>query len=684
MAEAIRWLHLTDLHMGMGGQKWLWPMMKERFHEDLKKIHSDAGPWDLVLFTGDLVQKGSEEEYKKLDEAFGEIWSWFEEIGCRPELLAVPGNHDLVRPLGKKHKPTVAMLEKWHSSAAKVSMEFWDDEYPYQTLVRDAFANYTNWWNRTPHRPKTIRPGILPGDFSYTFEKGDLRLGIIGLNSTFLQLTDKRNYRERLVIEPRQCVEVTPNENHVEWAHAHQTCFLMTHQPMEWIHPIFRKAFHQEAMECFSLHLCGHQHETEVTQLLSGGGDHAPLQWVGRSLFGLEKALGSKINREHGYVAGGVLLEDGGAGIRFMPRRREEQGNSWGMVPDAKGVALSDDDRHTRVFSIRWRNQILPSIVTGSQLQVGNEVAVVGQAVAASSLGDVSDSVPVRSHEKADSFDTVVLRAKNITSAAMAEVWRNFQNDEEPYRSLRRALAVGDMPKAEAVRQIESMMMANILDVLGKLKHWLKQQDRIDGVTAIRKIVDALAATGMAPDLIAGARMSLNEPAAMQGNIRIAVPNWTDGHLSEVILSAIYDEPAIWAVDRYIDLDFSQIEFEDQVSDKTKFSIRKQFSLEVFGVVTRRAGEDESAYQKRLKERTGDHLIATLCQRLHDREPHHFLLDSSAHGVKKIMEADSPLWRFVVCLEQTPQGGGDDLVNDLLREMLTEIFAKLDALRDVR
>ena len=293
----------------------------------------------------------------------------------------------------------------------------------------------------------------------------------------------------------------------------------------------------------------------------------------------------------------------------------------------------------------------------------------------------VGDSPPIGQDAGDDALMTkTVLRAKNISSAAMAEVWRNFRSDEEPYRSLRRALTVGDMPKAEAVRQIESMMMENILDVLGKLMHWLKQQDRVDGVTAIRKIVDALAATGMQPDFIARARKSLNESSA----IRIAVPNWTDRHLSEVILSAIYDEPAIWAVDRYIDLDFSQIEFEDQVSDKTKSSIREQISQEVYGVVTRRAGEDESAFQKRREERTGAHLIATLRQRQSDREPHHFLLDSSARGVKKIMAADPSLWRFVMCLEQTPPGGSDNLVNDLLRGTLKEIFTKLDALRDVR
>ena len=93
MDDTIRWLHLTDLHVGMDEQDWLWPGMRKKFHLDLQKIRETAGPWDLVLFTGDLVQKGV--EYAKLEEIFGEIWGWFKDLDCEPKLLAVPGNHDL-------------------------------------------------------------------------------------------------------------------------------------------------------------------------------------------------------------------------------------------------------------------------------------------------------------------------------------------------------------------------------------------------------------------------------------------------------------------------------------------------------------------------------------------------------------------------------------------------------------
>jgi 3',5'-cyclic AMP phosphodiesterase CpdA len=57
--STFNWLHLTDLHLGMAGQKHLWPNIRDIFYDDLRKPHKQCGPWDAVLFTGDLVQRGS-------------------------------------------------------------------------------------------------------------------------------------------------------------------------------------------------------------------------------------------------------------------------------------------------------------------------------------------------------------------------------------------------------------------------------------------------------------------------------------------------------------------------------------------------------------------------------------------------------------------------------------------------
>jgi hypothetical protein len=62
---SISWLHLTDFHQGMQDQDWLWPNFRERFLLDLERICKECNSLDLVLFTGDLTQKGSIDEFNK-------------------------------------------------------------------------------------------------------------------------------------------------------------------------------------------------------------------------------------------------------------------------------------------------------------------------------------------------------------------------------------------------------------------------------------------------------------------------------------------------------------------------------------------------------------------------------------------------------------------------------------------
>jgi 3',5'-cyclic AMP phosphodiesterase CpdA len=89
---AFNWLHLSDLHLGMGGEAHLWPNIRDQFFEDLTELHKTCGPWDAVLFTGDFVQRGSKEEFDKLNELLDPLWVHLASLGPTPVLLAVPGN----------------------------------------------------------------------------------------------------------------------------------------------------------------------------------------------------------------------------------------------------------------------------------------------------------------------------------------------------------------------------------------------------------------------------------------------------------------------------------------------------------------------------------------------------------------------------------------------------------------
>src|ERR1700720_2776749 len=112
--ESIGWLHLTDLHQGMTFQSCLWPNVEQQFFQDIEVLHNKCGPWDLIFWSGDLVQKGAFQEFAKFTETLSRLYRRLEILGSKPVLLTVPGNHDLARP--DLNDPDVLRLKEWNNN----------------------------------------------------------------------------------------------------------------------------------------------------------------------------------------------------------------------------------------------------------------------------------------------------------------------------------------------------------------------------------------------------------------------------------------------------------------------------------------------------------------------------------------------------------------------------------------
>jgi predicted MPP superfamily phosphohydrolase len=343
--NSFSWLHLTDFHQGMRDMDWLWPGVKEIFFEDLNRLHDKSGPWDLVLFTGDLTQRGSAEEFQKIEQLLAQLWNYFAQLGSSPKLLAVPGNHDLVRPNTKD--PAVRLLQRWLEEP-DVQEEFWHNaESPYCQVVTKAFENYMTWWERQPFKPEHLKAGILPGDFSATIEKNGAKLGILGLNTSFLQLTGE-NYEGKLAIHPRQFHQVCDGDGPT-WARQHHACLLLTHHPPSWLTSDAQAHLNGEitARGRFAVHLCGHLHEANSTEIVQGGTEVRRIL-QGRSLCGLEyfeTKAGQRLDRLHGYTAGKIELSENKGKLMFWPREARLQGGQRKIVPDYSFDL--DDNQHT-------------------------------------------------------------------------------------------------------------------------------------------------------------------------------------------------------------------------------------------------------------------------------------------------------------------------------------------------
>ncbi len=164
MATTLNWIHLTDIHFGMEGQGCLWAKLKHDFFKDILKLSETVGPWDVVLFTGDLTQKGRECEFDAVAKELEELWKVLSGSGDGPVLCAVPGNHDLVRP--DPSSTVAATLRHWWQDE-EIRREFWKNRAcELRTWVESAFLNYSKWVEKLQvPQLAGVRAG-LPGDFN--------------------------------------------------------------------------------------------------------------------------------------------------------------------------------------------------------------------------------------------------------------------------------------------------------------------------------------------------------------------------------------------------------------------------------------------------------------------------------------------------------------------------------------
>ncbi|WP_224247428.1 metallophosphoesterase family protein [Hyalangium gracile] len=351
----LRILHLTDFHQGQGGQQILWPQVRAEFEKDLKELHARTGPWDLVLFTGDLTQRGTEAEFQALEQTLTKLWERFAELGSNPELLFVPGNHDLQRP--KSTSAVVKALTLWQKDE-EIQQAFWSEpKGEYRKTVARAFEPFTEWAQaRFAKGTLAVKQGLLPGDFSATVNRNGVSLGVVGLNSSFLQLSG-RNFDGELHVDVRQLNAVCDGDP-PQWLGRHQVSLLLTHHPESWLSPASRKEFREfiDRPGSFMAHLHGHMHES--TAVFSREGGAQPRRKLcGASLFGLEEWMspqGKQVQRLHGYSVIRIDVDGTKGKLTVWPRSLELNVNAGHrrMVPDTSRYDLETDGSFSEAFEV--------------------------------------------------------------------------------------------------------------------------------------------------------------------------------------------------------------------------------------------------------------------------------------------------------------------------------------------
>jgi hypothetical protein len=336
-------IHLSDLHVGMTPQGWMWPTVKKAFLEDLRRLLGKIGSVELVIFSGDLAQIADAGEYERLTQILQETWEVImAACGSAPFLFPVPGNHDLVRP--STSAAAFKALSRWWMDD-ELREQFWHPESnEYQELIEAAFANYTTWrgsLRKTNIPAPDFQSGTLPGDVATFCTIRGKRVGLIGLNSAWLQLADG-DYKQRLAVDTRQLHNLTGGRPD-DWCAANDFNILVTHHPASWLHPTNQDSWRSEIYlpSRFDCHLHGHMHEAASTSIVEGGGaGRRHIQ--GSSLFGLERVHGG-IARIHGYSVIQLAGDRSQRVIRQWPRKAIKGVDGiYKIVPDYQ-FNISDD-----------------------------------------------------------------------------------------------------------------------------------------------------------------------------------------------------------------------------------------------------------------------------------------------------------------------------------------------------
>lgn len=349
--ESFCWLHFSDIHVGMSGQESLWPRFEAVLLDDLGTALRKTAGIDLVIFSGDLVQRGLESEFVAFEEVISRIFERLGELGCYPKLITVPGNHDLYRP-DPLAPEAMALAQFWKSNDLRA--RFWDDGCAkYRAFISNSFRSYNDWVNKSIERGLHVPPqrsGFFPGDNSYLIDTKAGKIGIIGLNSAWLQL-GVGNYEGELCVSPKQLHAITGG-NPDEWARQNDANLLVTHHPAHWLHADSPADWRNDLNPAgrFDLHLFGHMHEPDTLNS-SHGGSLSQCHVQAASLFGLE-TFGDEHERIQGYSVNEIRINGAERVLTSWPRRLiKVAGGRAKLVPDS----TQDIDEENGSFSVNYR-----------------------------------------------------------------------------------------------------------------------------------------------------------------------------------------------------------------------------------------------------------------------------------------------------------------------------------------
>jgi predicted MPP superfamily phosphohydrolase len=260
MKSNLKILHISDLHVPNGFiEDSDFNTFKDNFLKDIsnpKENHSniDHENIDIVIFTGDLIDKGNintlkVQEFKKYIEQI------VNNAGAKIEnVIFVPGNHDCQRPKPNSMIDNHIKIVRADGEVTKIN-----EDFNYLCKRFDAFTDFMMEFNNKTNEEDILSYGvndILIDNMKYRF---------IRINSA-IGSRDNKDYSNLFITK----IQLDKIDNLIRQKSAEKKpdlTFLVMHHPAEWLCYKEQRMLHQYVTSRYHVDviLCSHTHSGEIS-----------------------------------------------------------------------------------------------------------------------------------------------------------------------------------------------------------------------------------------------------------------------------------------------------------------------------------------------------------------------------------------------------------------------------------
>ena len=244
MSSTIRWLHLSDFHVGKDSYEQQRLFAEILGEVDRWKSERNFVP-DYVFITGDIANKGLKREYETFRKEF--LVPLQNKFDAETVIIPVPGNHDVERP-------TTDTLDRTAPLAA--SSRFFDanrEGKADRAPVARRFNTYKKLMPASGMSPDWLISD--EGTATHIRDVAGVSVGVVGLNTAWLCKDD--NDKGKL----------TPGYRLVEAVLKKlETCqirIVLGHHPLSWWHDNEETNIRRLFAQHHVIYLHGHKHKSE-------------------------------------------------------------------------------------------------------------------------------------------------------------------------------------------------------------------------------------------------------------------------------------------------------------------------------------------------------------------------------------------------------------------------------------